>query len=268
VWKETLDQVKEWRLLLGPRAVVVSLNVGVESKVIAPPRSEIATATVVDGLESFRGHELSGALKDAGHSRGRNSRRSVVDVDVVITDTFHVRELSALGPDLEVFQSQMLRAGPLIEPSIPRFDTDIKVGRVPMLKATEVATCLSAGCSIPESKIHEATPRMRTFPHMRRAVKSHASGEDVGESYLREAEIANGIPSGEAEILAVFRNVPISMISRFRLLEESGVLLYTLSASPNASRAQVHEVAAIRDKVRKTTHLVAHRTRYRTAHIA
>jgi len=103
---------------------------------------------------------------------------------------------------------------------------------------------------------------------MRKAVNPDALGEQVRESYLREAEITLGIACGEGEILAVFRNVPVSMISRFRLLEESGVLLYTISASDSSSRARVHEVAAVRDKARKTTHLVAHRTRYRTAHFA
>ena len=136
-----------------------------------------------------------------------------------------------------------------------------------MLKTSEQVPCLSAGCVVPEISIREATPRMRTFPHMRKAVNAHAVEEQFRESYLREAEAANGITSGEGEILAVFRNVPVSMISRFRLLAESGVLLYTISTSDSSTQARVHEVAAVRDKARMTTHLVAHRTKYKTVHL-
>lgn len=268
MWKETLDQFKDWRLLLGPLPAVISLNPGVESPIAGPPALEITGATVVDGLESFRKHELSEAHTRAGVSAGQHLHNGVYRVDLLMTDKYHVRVLSPLSPDLGVHQLQMLRAAPVIEPPIRRFGTKTRVSQVPMLKTSDVPACRTADCAIPESKIREATPRIRTFPHIRRAIDIHSIGGEVAESYLREAEAGNGIPCADAEILAVFRNVPISMISRFRILEERGVLLYTLAPPQNASRAQVHEVAAVRDKVRKVTCLVAHRSRYNTARIA
>ncbi len=268
MWKATLYRIGEWPRLLAPRVVEPQLDLGAELKVVQPPRSEIAAATVVDGLETFCEHELSEALRKIGYSSGMNRWSGVTEVNLVVCGESRVREAAPLSSDIQVFQGHTLEYATLVEPPIPRLATKVKSGHLPMVEMSALTPCLSWPCAMPETDVHEATLRMRSFPHMRRAIDPDSVGEEIRASFLRDAEAANGINFSDAEVLAVFRNVPLSLISRFRLLVESGVLLYTVSDLENSSRARVHDVAAIRDRVRNTTHLVAHRTRYQTANLA
>jgi hypothetical protein len=268
MWTETLHRMRDWRRLLAPHVIAAKLDLGAELKVVEPHLPEIATATVVDGLETFREHELSEALRKMGYSSGMNRCPGVTEVDLIVGGKSRVRESAPLRPDIQVFHGHTLQDATLVELPIPGLDSRVTSGNLPIVEMSEITPCRSWACAMSETNVHEATRRMRSFPHIRRAINSNSVGEEVRATFLREAEASNGINPRDAEVLAVFQNVPLSLISRFRLVVESNVLLYTISDLRNSSRARVHDVAAVRDKVRNTTHLVAHRTRYRTANLA
>ncbi len=116
-----------------------------------------------------------------------------------------------------------------------------------------------------KAAVRVATPRFIRFPHSRRSVNVQDLGLQESEKLVHEAETVRGMAPGRGELLAVFPNVPIEIISRMRFMPESRQLLYTLMPKPDLSRTRVHEVIAVRDRQTGETHLVPHRTRYRMA---
>lgn len=88
--------------------------------------------------------------------------------------------------------------------------------------------------------------------------------ESERESFLREAAALKGVAPGRGELLAIFRNVPIEIVSRLSFTKETGMIHYNLTFNPSLRRTRVHDLAAVRDVSTDEIHLVAHRTRYRT----
>jgi hypothetical protein len=101
------------------------------------------------------------------------------------------------------------------------------------------------------------------LPQMRISVEIDNLAHSERQSFLREAEVLKRIPSERAELMAVFRHVPIEVISQLRLLAEKRVLLFTISEGARTS-TRVHDMAAVRDKASKEIYMIPHRTRYRS----
>lgn len=110
--------------------------------------------------------------------------------------------------------------------------------------------------------------RFGRMPHARRGIDLGSLGDADRLDYLREAEVLRGVPPERGELLAVFRKVPVELVGRIRFLAESGLLLYTIARAPGLQRTRLHDLAAVRNKDSGGVHLVAHRTRYRTAFLA
>ena len=106
-------------------------------------------------------------------------------------------------------------------------------------------------------------PRVTKYPHCRKSVDISALPVAVRDGFLREAEVLKGIDIDNCELLAVFRRVPIELISQLRFLSETRMILYTISSRPVRTRTRVHDLAVICDMSKQEIHFVPHRTQYR-----
>jgi hypothetical protein len=102
------------------------------------------------------------------------------------------------------------------------------------------------------------------LPHVRSSIDIDSLPDSEYEGFLREAEILKGLPVGRCELQAVFRNIPVELISQIRFLEEQKTIVYSISES-RRTRTRVHDMAAVRDTNNQEIHLVPHRTRFRWA---
>jgi hypothetical protein len=104
---------------------------------------------------------------------------------------------------------------------------------------------------------------IEVFPHKQKSLKISDLPDSERRSFLHEAEAIKGIPMDRAELLAVFRHMPIEMISKMRYLADNKAILYTISHGFKRAHTRVHDMAAIRDTVSQDIHLIPHRTRFR-----
>jgi hypothetical protein len=102
------------------------------------------------------------------------------------------------------------------------------------------------------------------LPHIRSSVDINLLPDSEYESFLREAEILKNLPPERCELRAVFRHVPIELISQLHFLAEKNVIIYKMSES-RRTRTRIHDMAAVRDTGSQEIHLVPHRTRFRWA---
>lgn len=109
-----------------------------------------------------------------------------------------------------------------------------------------------------------ATAKISELPHRRASAEVVGLEDSERNSFLREAEVLKRIPSDRAELLAVFRHVPIEMISRLRFLADSREILYAIQEEPKRTQTRVHDLAVIRDAANQEIHLVPHRTKSRS----
>ncbi len=134
----------------------------------------------------------------------------------------------------------------------------------PLTSGGSIRDC-GSGSLIPEPTVRDHIRKMKIYPHSRTSVALETLNPQIRDSFVREAEVAKGIPRERLELVGVFRNIPTASISKIRFLDQRGVVLYTLVPTDDHSRIRVHDVAAVRDIEKEEIHLVAHRTRYRTA---
>jgi hypothetical protein len=106
--------------------------------------------------------------------------------------------------------------------------------------------------------------QISALPHACKSIDIHRLPAADYEGFLREAEIIKGLLPGQCELRAVFRHVPIELISQMRFMAERNVIVYRVSESRRL-RTRVHDMAAVRDNVTQEIHLVPHRTRFRWA---
>jgi hypothetical protein len=104
--------------------------------------------------------------------------------------------------------------------------------------------------------------QIEVLPYKRTSLNVSRLPESERSSFLQEAEALKHIPADAAELLAVFRHVPIEMISRMRFMAERNIILYTLCQGGRKTQTRVHDLAAIRNTASGEIHLVPHRTRF------
>jgi hypothetical protein len=103
------------------------------------------------------------------------------------------------------------------------------------------------------------------LPHVRSGIDINLLSAADYESFLHEAEILKNLPANGCELLAVFRNVPIELISNLSYLADRNVIVYRISAKSHRTRTRVHDMAAVLNTASQEIHLVPHRARYRSA---
>jgi hypothetical protein len=112
-------------------------------------------------------------------------------------------------------------------------------------------------------EIKDLKSGISSLPHMRRSLDIDGLQDIERQSFLREAEAIKKVPVERAELVAVFRHVPIDAVSRLHFLADKRIILYSISGAPKRSRTRVHDMAAVRDTSNQEIHLVPHRTRFR-----
>jgi hypothetical protein len=112
--------------------------------------------------------------------------------------------------------------------------------------------------------VKPGTPRIGLLPVSGRAVEPVEMNDAERASFLREAAALKGVTPDRGELLAVFRNVPIEIVSRLSFNKESRTIVYRLTFNPTLRRTRVHDIAAVLDSASGEIHLVPHRARYRT----
>jgi hypothetical protein len=128
---------------------------------------------------------------------------------------------------------------------------------LPAIKTWNTHISTRQGNRIPISQILE-------LPHFRSSVDLSLLPDSEYQGFLREAENLKGLPVARLELQAVFRHVPVELISQIRFVEERKAIIYRLSES-RRTRTRVHDMAAVRDTTGEEIHLVPHRTRFRWA---
>jgi hypothetical protein len=101
------------------------------------------------------------------------------------------------------------------------------------------------------------------LPHTRKSVPVETLGDSECKSFLREAEALKGVRADCAELLAVFRHVPIEVISRLRFVADEKVLRYSIVSGPVPTSTRVHDMAAVRDASSREVVLIPHRAQFR-----
>jgi hypothetical protein len=121
--------------------------------------------------------------------------------------------------------------------------------------------------SLHDPLIH-ANAQISEFPHRRESAMIEQFNDSERQSFLHEAAALKLVPSDRAELLAVFRHVPIEVISRLCFLADKNEIRYSISGEPKRTQTRVHDMAAIRDATNKEIHLVPHRTKSRLVSLA
>jgi hypothetical protein len=114
-------------------------------------------------------------------------------------------------------------------------------------------------------RVSEVSQRLRDLPHSRHGVPPAEFNARDQEGFLKQAEELRGLSRGIGQIVAVFRRVPVELITRVRYSEASGGLIYALASTATRTRTRVHDVAAVRDNATGKIHLVPHKTRFTEA---
>jgi hypothetical protein len=114
-----------------------------------------------------------------------------------------------------------------------------------------------------EPAVVNGTAHIRQMPQMRSAVPPDCLSLRDYASYTNEAETQKGMTPGSGELLAVFRSVPVEGVAKLRFIEPKKLLFFTMSPGWQTATCRVHDVAAVRDPG-GATHIVAHRTRFKT----
>jgi len=83
------------------------------------------------------------------------------------------------------------------------------------------------------------------------------------QGFLREAEALRHIPVERGELVAVFRSVPIEIISKLKYLSDKRMILFSICNQPRRMQTRLHDMAAIRDLADQEIHLIPHRAQHK-----
>jgi hypothetical protein len=117
---------------------------------------------------------------------------------------------------------------------------------------------------ITHPSIQNLTSQISELPHARASIRIDQMQDTERKGFLREAEILKGLPGNRAELIAVFRHVPIEVIGRLRLLADQKAILYSISHEVKPTQTRVYDMAAIRDSSSQEVYLIPHRAQYRS----
>jgi hypothetical protein len=114
------------------------------------------------------------------------------------------------------------------------------------------------------SPVISRTSPIAELPYLRSSLDIDALQDSERNGFLHEAEVLKHVPIDRAELLAVFRHVPIEMISQMRYLAERRIILYTISREPRRSQTRVYDMAVVQDTANREIHMIPHRTQCRS----
>jgi hypothetical protein len=256
------------------------------------PKSGAATTPVKKLVQKLKLRNLSSSVSE--QLLDINSR--TIDLDFELASNANVLDgLTALGSFAEglapfsckIHQERLIRAASVRNLALPNEQRawireksimmSPKLGAIsPQFNAPEIHMAERALLSIPEVRAEETHfnagignriffSQLLSLPYIRESMDINLLPALEFDGFLREAEILKGLPTNGFELLAVFRSVPIELISELRFLAEKNIIIYRIATESRRTRTRVHDMAAVRDISTSAIHLVPHRTRHRTA---
>jgi hypothetical protein len=133
--------------------------------------------------------------------------------------------------------------------------------------------CLPAGTSpvnngnqwiIKEAQVKSNLSELSALSFKRMSLDIGRLDDSECQGFLKEAEALRHIPVERSELLAVFRSVPIEIISRLQYLSDKRMIIFGISSQLRRTQTRLHDMAAIRDLADQEIHLVPHRAQYKT----
>jgi hypothetical protein len=123
-----------------------------------------------------------------------------------------------------------------------------------------------AACDLGVALLRVASDRslIAAIPCERRAAQATPA---VHEAWLRQAARAGHVAPGQAEVVAVFRDVPIEVVESLEYVPATRTLRYAFGASARR-RTRLHAVAAVRDLRSHRIQVIADPTDYRMVNLA
>ncbi len=280
-----------WLRKLGMPAIASQVReqgLGVESRVTSIDDVFMGQADVVDGLGPFSEHFEIGRMP--GH-REYGWSEAMAEGDR--TSTGYLDDNSSPGEEGSdspgiIRQIEMIPLGLVQRLAMPTpHRTTIRQGHLmtmPGARSTAVAlgpvmvhalesfrdrpTEIMDGNRLLISPLAVHTfQKISKLIYRRRSIDLQSLNETEQWSFLQEAEALKHIPADRAELLGVFRSVPIEMISRLQFVSSRNEIVYGLVSTPGRSTTRVHDMAAVRDTGTREVHLVPHRTRVRSVNL-
>jgi hypothetical protein len=242
-----------------------SLTLGIDATPGSPANFAFAEPVVVDGLEKLirLGARISSKKRKGPSDFGDDFPR--VLRAYLIAASGGVRSVpTRLDASTYISITGLIRI-----PHVRAMRTLLQDGPVPVhaiepLPDTAAVQDVSPQCDFTAPLVRDRTIRMKEYPHIRGGVDLERVDPREQESFLREAENQKGVPAANGELMALFRKVPVEMISKVHYLEEKKLLLYTLDNERNPSNTRLHDLCVVRDSVTAKTHLVVHRTKFKS----
>lgn len=147
-------------------------------------------------------------------------------------------------------------------------DGEVKVRSLATLTEAEPVRDMSDRCQVSQPLVRDRTVKMAGYPHIRGGVDLERLDDKERESFLQEAATLKGISAAQGELLAIYRNVPVEVISKAHYVEEKKLLLYTLESGSGRGRVRLHDMGVVRDSAAGKIHMVVHRTQFKTVAVA
>ncbi|MBN1570936.1 MAG: hypothetical protein JXA73_24065 [Acidobacteria bacterium] len=217
-----------------------------------------ATACVKDGLADLMKYSLSESEPDAGMSAFNSMiRQTVLIGKATIYDTRLPDE------HLARIRNEKVDMNPACRSSVPGL-SDPEVHEPANLFCRPPLLLDGNRLLFANPPVQASIFQISTLPHSRTSIRIEGLKDSERRGFLREAEAMKGIASDRAELLAVFRHVPIEVISRLRFLAEEKTIIYSIARDFKLTRTRVHDMAAVLDVVGSEVYLVPHRTQFRS----
>jgi hypothetical protein len=242
-----------------------SLALEIEAATGAPVDFGLVEPGVRDGLEA-----LIGLGTKASRKRGSDSSEFGEDYPRVLRAYMIAANGGVRSVPIMLNASAYVSTTNLIRiPQVRAMRALLQDGPVPVravepLPDTTAVRDAMPGCVVAEPVVRDRTIRMKEYPHIRAGIDLGHVDAAEREGFLREAESQKGVPASNGELLALFRNVPVEIISKAHYVEEKKLLLYTLDSERNPSRTRLHDLGIVRDSVAAKTHMVVHRTQFKS----
>jgi hypothetical protein len=265
ILRGTREALRKLLRLRDLSALSHSLALGIDATPGAPVDFAFAEPGTVDGLE-----KLIQLGSRTSQRKGRDSSDFGEDFPRVLRAYLIAASGGVRSVPIKLNASAFISTTNLIR--IPQVramrtllqDGPLSVRTIEPLPDTAAVQSAFPQCSMAEPRVRDRTVRMKEYPHIRSGIDLERLDPQEHESFLREAESQKGVPVSKGELLALFRNVPVEIISKVHYVEEKKLLLYTLDNERNPSRTRLHDLGVVRDSAAAKTHLVVHRTQFKS----
>jgi len=255
--------MKRYDLAASSRAV----RLGIEAVHGEPIDFSLPKPSVHDGLEKLIGMGAKIPARSA-------TSESDVDYPRVLRAYLIVSSGRVGSAPLKITVSAYVGAPDLIRlpgvraPSTLTIEAEPNVRTVTILPEHLGVRDASARTRFPEPLVRDRTTKIAAYPFIRVGVDVERVEPEEREGFLREAESLKGVPYGQGELLALFRNVPVELIAKAHYSDEKKVLLYTVDGAGGCASTRVHDLAVVRDTVAGKKHMIVHRRQFKSVRIA